>query len=319
MTLMGTTSDGTRKIWKWIYDGTLTSEPTGIIFVTDGTQTPDLNFHNHGYYIDATWHHEVTNYTSPAPTLTIDKASGQYEGSVRVTITASESDAVIVYTTNGTMPTASSAQGTGQVSLTFTDNTVLTAGILYEGKVRNVVQREYIFHGFVPHTATVYIKDPTAQPNNWSSVWVYAWDSTGAISDSWPGLQTTSTATIMGQKFYYRTFNIGSEDYTFNVVLSQGDNQHQSVDVTGISKDIYLEITSTSNKYTVADITDQYSYLKGDVNNDDEVNIADVSAIIDLLLDNVTIDEDLLKRADVNNDDEINIADVSAIIDILLS
>ena len=102
-------------------------------------------------------------------------------------------------------------------------------------------------------------------------------------------------------------------------MLSQGDNQHQSVDVTGISKDIYLEITSTSNKYTVADITDHYSYLKGDVNNDGEVNIADVSAIIDLLLGNVTIDDDLLKRADVNNDDEINIADVSAIIDILLS
>ena len=143
---------------------------------------------------------------------------------------------------------------------------------------------------------------------------------TARVASATPGQACKhATKVIQGQRFYYRTFNIGSEDYTFNVVLSQGDNQHQSVDVTGISKDIYLEITSTSNKYTVADITDQYSYLKGDVNNDGEVNIADVSAIIDLLLDNVTIDDDLLKRADVNNDDEINIADVSAIIDILLS
>ena len=67
MTLMGTTSDGSRKIWKWTYEGTNTGDPTGIIFVTDGTQTSDLTFRNHGYYIDGTWDHTVTNYTSPAP------------------------------------------------------------------------------------------------------------------------------------------------------------------------------------------------------------------------------------------------------------
>ncbi len=318
MTLMGTTSDGTRKIWKWTYEGTNTGAPTGIIFVTDGQQTSDLTFRNHGYYIDGTWHHEVTNYTSPAPTLTIDKPSGQYQGSVNVTVTASESDAIIVYTTNGTTPTANSPQAVGQVHLTFTDNTVLTAGVLYEGKVRNVVQREYIFHGFVPYTATVYLKDPTVAPNNWNSVYIYAWDSTGAISDTWPGVNVTSTKTVMGQKFYYRTFNIDSEDYVFNVVLSQGDNQHQSVDVTGISGDIYLEITSTTNKYTVADITSQYSFLKGDVNGDGEVNISDVAALIDILLGG-NVDADTRKRADVNDNGEINISDVTTLIDILLA
>ena len=318
MTLMGTTQDGTRKIWKWIYEGSNTSDPTGIIFVTDGQQTQDLTFGNHGYYIDGTWHHEVTNYTSPAPTLTIDKASGQYEGSVRVTITASESDAVIIYTTDGSAPTANSAHATGSVTLTFTDNTVLTAGVLYEGKVRNVVQREYIFHGFVPYTATVYIKDPTVAPNNWSSVWVYAWDNTGAISDSWPGVQTTATKLVNGQKFYYRTFNVGSEGYAFNVVLSQGDSGHQSVDVTGITKDIYLEITSTTNKYTVADITDQYSFMRGDVNLDGQVNIADVTTLINILLRRSSGIE-IPPSADVNDDGEVNIADVTTLITMLLT
>ena len=250
--------------------------------------------------------------------MTIDKPSGQYQGSVNVTVTASESDAIIVYTTNGTTPTANSPQAVGQVHLTFTDNTVLTAGVLYEGKVRNVVQREYIFHGFVPYTATVYLKDPTVAPNNWNSVYIYAWDSTGAISDTWPGVNVTSTKTVMGQKFYYRTFNIDSEDYVFNVVLSQGDNQHQSVDVTGISGDIYLEITSTTNKYTVADITSQYSFLKGDVNGDGEVNISDVAALIDILLGG-NVDADTRKRADVNDNGEINISDVTTLIDILLA
>ena len=318
MTLMGTTSDGTRKIWKWIYGGTLTTDPTGIIFVTDGQQTSDLTFRNHGYYIDGNWDHTVTNYTSPAPTLSIDKASGHYDGSVTVTITASESNAVIVYTTDGSNPTAGSRQAIGQVKLIFTDNTVLTAGVLQDGKVRNVVQREYIFHGFVPYTATVYIKDPTTAPNYWNSVYVYAWDSTGAINDSWPGVQISGTCYVMGQKFYYRTFDIGSEDYAFNVVLSQGDNQHQSVDITGINKDVYLEITSTTNKYTVNDITDQYSILIGDVDNDGEVGIGDVTALIDILLGSHA-DAATLLRADVDNDGEVSINDVTALIDILLT
>ncbi|MBO4803512.1 MAG: starch-binding protein, partial [Muribaculaceae bacterium] len=318
MTLMGTTVDGSRKIWKWTYEGTNTSVPTGIIFVTDGQQTSDLTFRNHGYYIDGTWDHEVTNYTGAAPSLTIDKPSGQYEGSVTVTVTASESDAVIVYTTDGTMPTANSQQAIGQVSLTFTDNTVLTAGVLVDGRVRNIVQREYIFHGFVPYTATVYIKDPTVAPNNWSSVYVYAWDSTGDINDSWPGVQTSATTTVMGQKFYYRAFDITGENYTFNVVLSQGDSQHQSVDITGIHKDTFLEITSTTNKYTVADVTDQYSFLKGDVNGDGELTIADVTRLISVLLGDIA-DEGTKQRAELNGDGELSIADVSVLIHILLS
>jgi hypothetical protein len=183
--------------------------------------------------------------------------------------------------------------------------------------VRNIVQREYIFHGFAPYTATVYVKDPTSEPNNWSNVYIYAWDSTGAISDSWPGVSITDTKMVMGQRFYYRTFNVVSDDYTFNVVLNQGDSGHQSVDVTGINQDIYLEITSTSNKYTVADITGQFSYRIGDVNGDGEVNIGDVTAIIDIIL-GAPADAARLARSDVNGDHEVNIGDVTATIDIIL-
>jgi arabinogalactan endo-1,4-beta-galactosidase len=53
--------------------------------------------------------------------------------------------------------------------------------------------------------------------------------------------------------------------------------------------------------------------VKGDVNNDGEVNIADVNAVINMIL---TGEPDLV--GDVNNDGEINIADVNAVIDIIL-
>ena len=51
----------------------------------------------------------------------------------------------------------------------------------------------------------------------------------------------------------------------------------------------------------------------GDVNGDEEINIADVNAIIDLILAGSITDV-----ADVNEDGEVNIADVNAIIDMIL-
>ena len=53
----------------------------------------------------------------------------------------------------------------------------------------------------------------------------------------------------------------------------------------------------------------------GDVNGDGSISIADVSTMIDMLLDGVEAD---LTFADVNGDGFFTIADVSALIDTLL-
>ena len=58
-------------------------------------------------------------------------------------------------------------------------------------------------------------------------------------------------------------------------------------------------------------------FTPGDVNNDGEINIADINAVLDVILSG-TADDDLRLRADVNEDGEINIADVNAIIGIIL-
>ena len=53
--------------------------------------------------------------------------------------------------------------------------------------------------------------------------------------------------------------------------------------------------------------------IPGDVNGDGEVNISDVSDIIDIILrGNIT------PGADVNGDGEVNISDINAVIDIIL-
>lgn len=58
--------------------------------------------------------------------------------------------------------------------------------------------------------------------------------------------------------------------------------------------------------------------MRGDVNGDGNVNIADVSALIDYLLtgDSSSI---VMENADCTNDNNVNIADVSALIDYLLT
>ena len=64
-------------------------------------------------------------------------------------------------------------------------------------------------------------------------------------------------------------------------------------------------------------LTGGIAVLTGDVNDDGEVNIGDVTAIIDYLLGNAS-DTFNIEAADVNGDGEVNIADVTAIIDMLL-
>ena len=60
-------------------------------------------------------------------------------------------------------------------------------------------------------------------------------------------------------------------------------------------------------------------YLKGDVNGDEQVNIYDVTALIDHLSDQLQgMDQYQLDAADVNNDGEVSIADVTRLLDILL-
>jgi hypothetical protein len=58
--------------------------------------------------------------------------------------------------------------------------------------------------------------------------------------------------------------------------------------------------------------------VHGDVNGDREVNIADVNAVIDIILGGNS-STTAAAAADVNGDGEINIADVNAIINIILN
>lgn len=68
--------------------------------------------------------------------------------------------------------------------------------------------------------------------------------------------------------------------------------------------------------YCTVMVTSPTSVIVGDVNNDGSVNIADVTALIDLLLNGTSYYN---AAADMNQDGSVNIADVTALIDYLLN
>ena len=79
--------------------------------------------------------------------------------------------------------------------------------------------------------------------------------------------------------------------------------------------------TGTTTQYT--DYCDVRTFLyrenlSGDVNNDGEVNISDINAVIGIILGG-PVNEDFMRRADVNGDGDVNIGDINVLIAIILS
>ena len=91
----------------------------------------------------------------------------------------------------------------------------------------------------------------------------------------------------------------------------------------GATYEFYVVVkqnTGMSYQSVVREVTlpqEGHGYDLGDVNHDHAVNIADVTALIDYLLNPAS--EVCTICADVNTDNSVNIADVTALIDVLLS
>lgn len=185
----------------------------------------------------------------------VDVASGTFTEAFDVTLTAvsTTSDACLVYTLDGSDPTANSTVVASGSSLTIDASCTLKVALLKDGNVSGVISREYTIEPFEAHTATIYLKDP-----NWTNVYFYAWDDDASLLGSWPGTKITATTVIDGSTWYYHAFDINSADYTFNIIFDQGSGLMQTVDIGPLSEDTYYEISDVSNgKYTVTDVTDE--------------------------------------------------------------
>ncbi len=257
--------------------------------------------------------------------------SGTHQDPFNVTLTAisQNSGAQIVYTLDGSEPSATNgivvSSGT---SIRINKCLTLKAGLLINGAVTGTIIRNYTVENeeYDDYEITVYLKDPMASPNNWPQVFYYCWDSNDQqMCGNWPGTAVTDTKIVGGVKFYYKTFVISGSNYSVNFVFNQGGStasSHQTVDVTGVRETSFFEVTTQTNKYQVRDVTADYlPYLNvtlGDVNGDGLITIGDVTMLIGYVLGQEP-PAFVVDAADVNEDGFVTVGDVTRLIGMVLS
>ena len=309
-TLMGKTQDGTRLIFKWTYNGEFPASnmPTGLIFSQSGTnQTADLQYVNHGYYIDGVYDRTITEQEPIDPsvaTLSVDKESGEYIDQVTVTVTASFENATIVYTTDGTAPTASSPRATGSVTLSFNHTTTLHAGVLHNGEVKNTITRNYKIRSSQAQKLHAYF----IAPASWTStIYCWAWNAQlgnkNYTGGTWPG----QACNLVGSKLYngldiweWDGGTVGDDIPTGIIFSNHGSPQ--TADLDFVNGAFY-------NQNGIV------TFPIGDVNLDGVVTAADVTEIYNVLLG---INSNYSFNADVTGDGVVTAADVTSIYSIIL-
>ena len=112
----------------------------------------------------------------------------------------------------------------------------------------------------------------------------------------------------------WNTAAVTSSSYMFGICSSLVGGQGTTYNESNPKDKTYAHIDGGPSNPGY--FTDKNAGLRGDVNGDSNVNISDVSALIDLLLGGGTINN---PSADCNQDGNVNIGDVTAIIDYLLS
>ena len=184
--------------------------------------------------------------------------SGEYEAGFKAKLTAvsQNSNAKLVYTTDGTDPTAKSKQVTTGNTINIDNTCTLKVGLLINGNVTGIRTYNYTVKAFEPYTITVYAN--ADQVTKWgSTMYFYAWNSSEEFTEKWPGTAVTATKTLNGKNWYYMDFKIKSKDAIVNVVFNQGKGKKQTVDLNAGNSTKYYEITTTmsNGKYTCKDVT----------------------------------------------------------------
>ena len=186
--------------------------------------------------------------------------SGEYEAGFKAKLTAvsQNSNAKLVYTTDGTAPTAKSKQVANGNTINIDNTCTLKVGLLNNGTVTGIRTYNYTIKAFEPYTITVYAN--ADQVTNWgAAMYFYAWNSSETITKAWPGTAVTATKTLNGKKWYYMDFKIKSKDAIVNVIFNQGNGtgKKQTEDLKAVNSTKFYEITTTQSKgkYTCKDVT----------------------------------------------------------------
>ena len=182
-----------------------------------------------------------------------DKASGEYNTGEEVMLTAvSDNTTQLVYTTDGTTPTASSTKVASGTKITIPNgSSTLKVGLLSGSTVSGIVTRSYTTQAVRNITVLVNVDEV-----NWTSINFYNWGVEG-VGGSWPGDAVTATKVIDGKTWYYKDYTLKSASDAYNFVFNTGSGSPQTVDVNNVTTTSFFEISSEKDgtKYKVNDVS----------------------------------------------------------------
>ena len=116
---------------------------------------------------------------------------------------------------------------------------------------------------------------------------------------------------------YLKFTKTNGSTVTYSVEGIKITYDNSNVTVTNVDGTATIPLAEVQDMYFSNEAGGESDYKMGDVNKDDEVSIADVTALIDYLLggDESTIN---VLAANVNGDEKVSIEDLTALIDMLL-
>lgn len=212
-----------------------------------------------GYTKILSGYHYAYFLSNDAETSWTDVPSGSYEEGFKTTLTAvSQTEgAKLVYTLDGSTPTAKSTTVESGKEISINGTCTLKVGLLVNGEVRNIATHQYTIEKFKAYKFMIYVN---ADAVNWKPLYCYTWK--GANSD-WPGEEMTETKTIGGKTWYYKEVSIDNANELVNVIFNNGSGtgKPQTVDITGLTSTAYFEIETSKEgkKYKVKDVTAEYN------------------------------------------------------------
>lgn len=234
----------------------------------------DYSINPSGYQLVLSGYHYKYFVSTDINSVWIDTPSGVHENgeslSAMLTAITADANAKIVYTTDGTTPSATNGRqvATG-TKIEVSSTTILKAGLLINGTVQGVVSRAYQFvepehEDFDAYDLPVYVRSEVASFNNRMNFYVWAGEDNTQLNGGWPGKKITETVENGGYTWFTQSFRISSATMLpVNFVFSTGSGSPQTVDVTGVTQESWFVISSTQTggKYKVTDVTAEYSGL----------------------------------------------------------
>lgn len=197
-------------------------------------------------------------------TAFVDKASGIRDNSFKVKLIAVSKDASakLVYTTDGTAPTAKSKQVASGDEITISSDCVLKVGLLVGGSVKGIITRNYtiqhveegsdVFETPAPgYTYNAYFVAPATWKNE---VKCWAWTKTANYTGgTWPGVKCYKIGKN-GKQYIYQWCYYGTLTTPPASIIFNNNGSAQTDDFTfvnGAYYDIKGKTTGISTPQTI--------------------------------------------------------------------